>query len=449
MQASRHRIRGPAIELLHQCPIFCHPVARRRKVAQIRPLTAIRFKNPAALSDLIAPPYDVLDEAGKAALQKKHPNNIITIDLPHMPPKTVGPDSAYEAANRTLRQWIDQGVLVKDQRPGYYAYAQTYTSRGRTYNRKGFFAKVRLSPFGQGQVVPHEKTYPDAIHDRLKLTRATKMQLSPIFGLFSDPETRVTSRLFREIGPAEMTATLDNVKNELWTVYDPATIKDVTDLMAAKPIYIADGHHRYTMALQYEKENPAADCALFVLIAMQDPGLVILPTHRILGGLPPFDAAALRSKLGNNAELNELPGGADAVAKYTDDTLPNRPNNTFGLYDGNAKKLYELRIKNPDVLKSLEPNQSAAWRSLDVAVLQRYLLDEVIAPTGQLTKAYTADATQVVPMTDGAIRQFAVLLRPTPLSALEELGKHNEVMPQKSTYFFPKLATGMVVNPLE
>ncbi len=418
-------------------------------MAQIRPFAALRFKDKQAGSDLIAPPYDVLDDAGKAALQRKNPHNIITVDLPHMPPKTVGPDSAYEAANKTLRQWIEQGVLVKDSKPAYYAYAQTYISGGKTYNRRGFFARVRLSPFGQGQVVPHEKTYPDAIHDRLKLTRATKMQLSPIFGLFSDPERQVTGRLFAGLGAAEMTATLDGVKNELWTVSDPAAIKEVTELMASKPVYIADGHHRYTMALQYEKENPVADCALFALVAMQDPGLVILPTHRILGGLAPFDVSALRTKLGANAQLCELPGGADAVAKYVDDVLPTRPNNTFGVYDGKAKKLYELRLKNADVLKTLEPGQSSAWRSLDVAVLQRYLLDEVIAPGGQVTKAYTANASEVVPMTDGTVRQIAILLRPTPLKALEELGKHNEVMPQKSTYFFPKLATGMVINPLE
>ena len=418
-------------------------------MAEIRPLTAIRYADAGRLSDLIAPPYDVLDEAGKAALQGKHPKNIVTVDLPHMPPKTVGPDSAYEAANHTLRQWIEQGVLVRDQKPAFYAYAQTYSSRGRVYNRRGFFAKVKLSPFGQGQVVPHEKTYPDAIADRLKLTRATRVQLSPIFGLFSDPKTQVTARLFAGLGAAEMTATLDGVKNELWTVTDAAAIKDVTNLMADKPVYIADGHHRYTMALQYQKENPAADCALFVLVAMQDPGLVILPTHRILGGLAAFSVESLRSKLGSNAQLTDVSGGAGGVAHYADEVLPAQPAGTFGVFDGKTKKLYELRITNPDVLATLEPGQSKAWRSLDVAVLQRYLLDEVITPGGQATKSYTAYAEQIPGMTDGATRQIALLLRPTPLAALEELGRHNEVMPQKSTYFFPKLATGMVLNPLD
>jgi uncharacterized protein (DUF1015 family) len=432
------------------------PLLQGEAVAEIRPFAAIRYNSRLRdrLSDLIAPPYDVLDDAGKAVLQQRHANNIVTVDLPHLPPKTVGPDSAYQAAQRTLNHWLADGVLARDGKPALYPYAQTYTHAGRTYNRRGFFALVKLSPFGQGQVVPHEKTYPEAITDRLKLTRATGVQLSPVFGLFSDAEARVTARLFEHLGKPEMSGRLNDVNNDLWTVNDAGTIAEVTRLMADKPIYIADGHHRYTMALQYQKEQGAlppdhpANYALFVLVAMQDPGLLILPTHRVIGGLPPFSADLLRQRLGANAELTGLPGGAEAVPKFTDHVLPSRPRGTFGLYDGKTKKLYELRVTHPDVLGTLEPNQSAAWRSLDVAVLQRYLLDEVIAPGGTATKAYTAYASAVAGMTDGVIRQIALLLRPTPLSALEELGRHNEVMPQKSTYFFPKLATGLVLNSI-
>jgi len=337
-------------------------------------------------------------------------------------------------------------VLAKDSQPAYYAYAQTYKHGQRTYNRRGFFALVKLSPFGAGEVYPHEKTYPDAITDRLKLTRATRTQLSPIFGLFSDAENKVTQRLFAGLKEPSMTGTLDNVRNELWTVTDVETQKAVTEMIAAKSIYIADGHHRYTMALQYQKEK-GVDYVLFVLIAMQDAGLLILPTHRIIGGLGQFDPTALRAQLGSNGELNELPG--QDVSRYADQILPTRPDHTFGVYDGRTKKLYELKLTHPDILKSLEPSQSAAWRSLDVAILQRYLLDELIGKGREITKGYTADPNAVVGMTDGVNRQIALLLKPTPLQALVELGKHNEVMPQKSTYFFPKLATGMVLNPLD
>jgi uncharacterized protein (DUF1015 family) len=429
-------------------------------VPHVRPFAAIHYSASLTpkLSDLIAPPYDVLDETGKAALQRKHPRNIVGIDLPYLPPKTVGPDAVYEAANQTLREWISEGTLVRDAKPAFYAYAQTYTQGNRTYNRRGFFGLVKLSPFGQGEVVPHEQTYPSAIADRLKLTRATRTQLSPIFGLYSDPSNTVTGRLFAGLDQPQMSAALDHVRNDLWTISDPGTLSEVAALMASKPIYIADGHHRYTMALQYQKEQGSlppehpANFALFVLVAMQDPGLLILPTHRIIGGIPSFDPAIMRARLGSHGTLSELAISPDGVDEYARQVLPHRPANTFGLFDGCTKKLYELKV-NSNVMETLEPNHSAAWRSLDVAILQRYLLEEIIGPAftagTELTKSYTANAKEIVPMTDGVRRQIALILKSTPLTALEELGRHNEVMPQKSTYFFPKLATGMLLNPLD
>jgi uncharacterized protein (DUF1015 family) len=185
---------------------------------------------------------------------------------------------------------------------------------------------------------------------------------------------------------------------------------------------------------------------------MQDPGLQILPTHRLIGGLEEFSMDAFRAAVGSTFEITESPVTPDRFDEHHQ-TDPNPHPHTFGLYDGRTRKLYNLRLKNPDVLKPLEPNQSDAWRRLDVAILQRYLLDEILQPTfaagKELIKGYTADAAAVAQQVDGAKYQAALMLRPTPLQALEELGKHGEVMPQKSTYFFPKLATGMVINPLK
>ena len=204
-------------------------------MAQIRPFAAVRFsrqKRP-DLSNLIAPPYDILDEPGKRALQGKSPQNIVTIDLPHLPAKTVGPESAYATANDTLQSWLSAGVLGRDPKPAIYPYTQSYAHSGRTFHRRGMFVLVKLSPFGEGHVIPHEKTYPDAIEDRLRLTRATRMQLSPIFGLFSDPRSQVTELLYKNLGRPEMSATLDNVRSDLWTVIDSETENAVIDLMGA------------------------------------------------------------------------------------------------------------------------------------------------------------------------------------------------------------------------
>lgn len=435
-------------------------------MAQIRPFAAIHYakRKDFDFSRLIAPPYDVLDEKSKAALQTGHPNNIVTIDLPHLPPKTAGPDEVYEQANLTLQSWLAAGVLQRDVRPALYPYTQSYQHGGRTFHRRGFIALVRLAPFGEGEVVPHEKTYAGPIEDRLKLMRATGVQLSPIFGLFSDPRNEVTNLLYHELAKPAFSGTLDGVKNDLWSVIDAEVENQVIDLMAAKPIYIADGHHRYTTALQYQKEmheqnsgspdlpaNHPANWCMFVLVGMQDPGLLILPTHRLIGGLDSFDADVFKAAVGDNFEMIQTPLHPDHVDELAM-TLNGCPPHTFGLFDGQKRTLYTLQLKNPDLLKSWEPNQSEAWRKLDVAILQRYLLDEILQPKfsggKELIKGYTADPHDIATQVDGRKYQIALLLRPTPLHALEELGRHGEVMPQKSTYFFPKLTTGMVINPL-
>ncbi|HEX2973018.1 MAG TPA: DUF1015 domain-containing protein [Tepidisphaeraceae bacterium] len=436
-----------------------------RLMAHIRPFSAIRYASQMGsdLSQLIAPPYDVLNEQGKAALQAKHTHNIVTVDLPHMPPKTVGPDEAYERSHVTLQTWLKSGVLAKDARPALYPYAQTYEHAGRTYRRRGFFGLVKLSPFGAGEVVPHEKTHKEAIEDRLKLMRATRVQLSPIFGLYSDPKNEVASLLYRDLGKPAATGTLDEVRNDLWVVPNAEIENKVIDLLGQRSIYIADGHHRYTTALKYQAEmreanggtlpeaHPANWC-LFVLIGMQDSGLLILPTHRLIGGLTGFNIEGLKTALKDTFEVSDTGLAADRMEEYLRDMLPKAPPHTFGVFDGKTRKIHQLRLKNLDVLKALEPDKSDAWRHLDVAILQRYLLDEVIQPTfaggKEPIRSYTADPAEITPQVDGQRYQMALMLQSTPLMALEELGKHGEVMPQKSTYFFPKLATGLVINPL-
>jgi uncharacterized protein (DUF1015 family) len=413
------------------------------------------------LSALVAPPFDVLDETSKAALQAKHPNNIVTIDLPYLPPKAVGPDEVYTKANTTLQSWIASGILQKSPRPSIYPYTQSFDHNGRTYHRRGFFATVKISAFGEGHVVPHEKTYREAIEDRLKLMRATQAQLSPIFGLYSDSRHEVTNLVYKNLGRPEFSATLNGVKNDLWTIHDADTERQVMDFLGRKPIYIADGHHRYTTALTYKQElekanggpltpNHPANFCMFVLVGMQDDGLLILPTHRLIGNIESFNIAAFTAAVGSVFSVTETNIKPDKVAEYVDITLPMQPAHTFGLYDGRSKKLYQMTCKDPDVLKPLEPTLSDASRRLDVAILQRYLLDEIIQPNftdgKDLTKAYTADASEIVTRTDGTKSQIALLLKSTPLGTLEMLAQHQELMPQKSTYFYPKLATGLVIN---
>jgi uncharacterized protein (DUF1015 family) len=274
----------------------------------------------------------------------------------------------------------------------------------------------------------------------------------------------MTRLLFANAGRPELDGTLDGVRHQVWSIIDAELENRIYQAMGTKPIYIADGHHRYTTALAYQKEmerqhggplppdHPANYC-MFVLVGMQADGLLVLPTHRLIGGLRgAFDAGAFRQAVAGVFDVSDTPLTPDKVADYANTILPSSPMHTMGLYDGTNKRLYQLTLKSPDVLAKLEPNQSEVWRRLDVAILHRYLLDEVLKTRfgsgGDLKIGYTADASEIATKTDGKAYQVAVLLKPTPLHALEELGKTGEVMPQKSTYFYPKVATGLTMYGL-
>src|SRR5437762_8051540 len=342
---------APRIAEIRSKRIFWRLIKGAVTLATIRPFAGIRYAPRPELdfSSVIAPPYDVLDEAGKAALQGKHPNNIINVDLPWLPPKTVGPDEAYERANMTLQSWLSAGILKRDARTAIYPYTQSYDHAGKTFHRRGLIATVRLSPFGQGQVVPHEQTYPSAIEDRLKLMRATGMQLSPIFGLFSDDRGEVTKLLYQNASRPVMDGTMDGVRNQLWSVTDNGVENQVIDLMGTKPVYIADGHHRYTTALQYQKEieqqnggalppeHPANYC-MFVLVGMQNDGLLILPTHRMIGGVEAFNIDAFRASVSDDFAVVESRFMPENIEEFADRLLPSAEQHTFGLYDGRTRK---------------------------------------------------------------------------------------------------------------
>lgn len=437
-------------------------------MALLRPFNAYRYSRSLGFdfSNLIAPPYDVLNEASKADLLANNEYNVVAVDLPHLPPKSVGPDETYVRASRTLEQWITDGVIERDHRAAFYPLEQTYQSHNRTYHRRGFFCLVRLHPFGTGEIIPHERTYAAPIEDRLKLMRATGMSLSPIFGLYHDPKNEVAAALFANVGRPDISATLDGVKNDLWNVFDASVEARVIDLMKGRPIYIADGHHRYTTALQYQAEMdkaaggagrspqdtvlpPAhpANYALFCLVSMQDAGLQVLATHRMIGGLAGFDFQKFAKAVEPHFVVKE------AMRMAGDEqSLLHIPQHGFGVFDGAAKKMYTLLPKGTDPLKDSHADQSVTWRRLDVAVAQHYLIEQVLQPLfangREVERGYTHEVHTAVHSTDGGKYQLALLLRATPMSALVDLGKTGEVMPQKSTYFYPKLPTGLVMASL-
>ena len=427
---------------------------------EIRPFRAIRY-SPARFgrehSKLIAPPYDILDAKDKAALLARDPHNIVAVDLPFVPPKCAGPDEVYAQAAQTLRQWQAEGAMVSEDAPAIYVYHQHYQHGGRRFVRKKFFARMRLEEFGTGTVFPHERTFGGPKEDRLKLMQATRCQLSAVFGLYSDPAQAVSGLLAVNEQAPDITATMDGVVNNMWVVRDPAIIDALAKKMAALPVYIADGHHRYGTALIYRDQLnerqplPNDHPARFVLVgfcAMEDPGAVILPTHRVLSGFTAEQALKIMNSLSAGMDLRP----SDAKTLAPADWLPAGPGADVAVYAATEDRLCLGTFTRRNVLDTLAADRTPPYRRLDLAYLHDYLINELItkqalggtAPTIQYTHS-AEEAAQLARATSG----IAFITRPCSMADLRAVGDAGDLMPQKSTFFYPKLATGLVVNPLE
>lgn len=439
----------------------------------VYPFAAVQYKE-GDVSTLVAPPYDVLDSAGKQKLLTRDPRNVVAIDLPHTPAKELGPPAAYEGAATQYREWLKSGTLSRRKEPAMFAYRQTFTSAsGSKIQRSGMAATVDAVPFGPragGGILPHEETFSGPKEDRFALMKATRCQLSPIFGLFADESgagTRIVHSAMKT-APTMTATTADGTFHEVWAITDSATIKAYQDALAGQDIFIADGHHRYTTGLNYikhlESQGKVPDAAkrsMMVLVGMSDPGLVIWPTHRVLGGMKSYTLDAFIA--GSKGILKLEPAGNDIHAIESKMAAAAKTaTNALGIYDFASKRCMIATVENADPLKSRFPSKPREWRDLDVALIQYLIVEEVCQAKlngGQPVKwAFPHTIKEVIDIGSGAetgagggagFAQLAVIVRPTPLAAVRAVSRANELMPQKSTFFYPKLATGLWLNPLE
>ncbi|HOB75882.1 MAG TPA: DUF1015 domain-containing protein [Phycisphaerae bacterium] len=436
----------------------------------IRPFKALRY-NPSRfgqdLSALIAPPYDVLDDRDKARLLARNERNIVAVDLPHVPPKSAGPDEVYARAAETLRQWLSEGTLIQEDAPAIYVYHQQYQHGGRSFVRKMFFARMRLEEFGAGTVFPHERTFGGPKEDRLKLMQASRAQLSAVFGLYSDPANAISGLLSVDESRPDAVAEMDGVSNRLWVLREAGVIDAMRAKMATLPVYIADGHHRYGTALIYRKllaeqgPLPEDHPAQFVLVgfcAMEDPGCVILPTHRVISGFTSQQSERILDALAAGIDLRvadatrstpeEWLAASTGAAQGAQDARPS----DIAVYSPHGGQLYLGTFTKRSVLDTLAADRTPPYRRLDLAYLHDYVINELIArgvlngtaPTIQYTHA-ADEAVKLAKDTGG----IAFITRPCTMDDLRAVSEAGDLMPQKSTFFYPKLATGLVVNPLE
>ncbi len=442
----------------------------------IYPFRAVQYHHGEGdVSKLVAPPYDVLDNAAKEKLLAHDQPNIVAIDLPHTPAKELGPVETYQAAGERYRSWLSNGILTRRAAPAIFAYRQTFLFEGKTHRRCGMACTVDAMPFGPragGGILPHEETFSGPKEDRFALMKATRTQLSPIFGLHADEQNRAVGIIHSIMGAARpsMTARMtDDVLHEVWTVDDPARIGAYADALAGEDIFIADGHHRYTTGLNYIKHLESAGSlpadhparrSMMVLVPMSDPGLVIGPTHRVLGGMKGYSFEAFTAAASEHFSFRGVEGDVHALHTALAATPRNECHLAF--YDVASKRGMIGAPKSNDPLAARFGSKPRAWRTLDVAIIQYLVVEAICQPrlnAGQPVKwAFPHSVEEVLEIARGqetgagggtGFAQLAVMVRPTPLDAVRDVSRAGELMPQKSTFFYPKLATGLFVNPLD
>jgi uncharacterized protein (DUF1015 family) len=415
-------------------------------VAEITPLHALHYDlaRTGGLEPVAAPPYDVIDPGQRAALLARSPYNVVAIDLPQ-----GGDPYAHAAAE--LARWRAEGVVVADPEPALWALEQDYTGPdGRRRTRHGLFARVRVEDYGPGRIRPHERTHPGPKEDRLRLTRATRANLSPIFALYDgDGWTPIAPHLGGP--PAGEVTDEDGTTHRLWRVGDADAIGAVQAALRPAELLIADGHHRYETARVYADEVGGEGphrYVLMCLVSLADPGLTIFPTHRLLTGLDDERRVALREAIRRDWDVEEV--AADALEPEPADDGRVR----IGYLDAYHGRPLRLVLKDPAIAAAALPGKPDAYRRLDTAVTEALLLqgalgmseDDISHLRGLDYARSTDEARDRV--TSGDV-QAGLFMGPAPVELVREVAAAGEVMPPKSTYFFPKVLTGLLFNPLE
>jgi uncharacterized protein (DUF1015 family) len=430
-----------------------------------------------SLSDVITPPYDVISPAFQDELYKKHPANFIRLELNREEPGDNEQSNKYARAAKFLKNWRQEGVLQVDPDPALYVYHQTFQLGGREVTRRGFMGRVRLERFGQGKIYPHEETHSGPKADRLLLTKACRANLSQIFGLYPDPSNAAQNLLEDSIrGQTPHTATDHlGVVHRMWPVTNVRTIADAAAILDPLPMFVADGHHRYETACNYrdwlaeqgplDAEHPA-NFVLTQCVSMNDPGLLVLPTHRIFRGVQPTTVHELTQKLGDSFTVRSAGKGPAQAAAIWDQIEADGEQGQLAFYTAqdDAWTLARITAAGEKKLADLAAEHSADWCSLGVSILQRLVLESLLGLNGLPKPLYVHSVEEVVEalqkgdavgrdatgqMGSGGRFELACLVMPATVDHVRAISEHNERMPAKSTYFYPKLLGGLVVHLLE
>ncbi len=382
-----------------------------------------------SLSEVIAPPYDVIGKELQDQLYKKHPANVIRLILNREEPGDDQSNNRYSRAAHFLKNWRSEGLLSTDPDPALYVYHQQFDYGGRTYTRRGFMARVRLQRFGEGNIYPTNE-----VQGRLEAA-------------------------IQGVPPIEATDHL-GVIHRLWTVTDVSVIGAVAAAISPRPVFVADGHHRYETACNYRDELSAAsplppghpaNFVLMMCVAMEDPGMIVLPTHRLFRGLPAMPSASLIQKLGDSFTTRAAGEGPDLAQTVWDEINTEASQGALGLYAAADDRWVVARITpaGRERMAKLAAEHSKPWRDLGVSILHRLVIDSLLDGAKLPKPRYVHLVEEVVEGMGSGEFPLAALVMPATVDDIQTISRHEERMPAKSTYFYPKLLSGLVINPLE
>ncbi|NLX10226.1 MAG: DUF1015 domain-containing protein [Chloroflexi bacterium] len=435
----------------------------------VKPFRGVRY-NPARVEQMqqvVSQPYDRIDSALQQQYYDLSPYNIVRVIQDRSEPGDQPEGSnVYTRARDHYRQWLQEGVLMREEQPAFYAYEQRFTIGGQSYTRLGLIAAVQLVEFDQGVILPHERTHSGPKEDRLRLLRTLEANTEQIFLLYPDPENRVNALIRQAINGRESDIDVveiweSDVRQRVWVIRDPATLQAIEAEMAPKRhLIIADGHHRYETGLNYRNEQRAShpdapDNAAFnfvaaTLVSMDDPGLVILPTHREIANFGKNSPSTILERAKDYFAVQAAPDLAACLRTLNESDA----SQAFGFYGGQDVGFHVLTLRDDDLIDRLiTGDQSHEWKTLGVSVLHRILLDQIaeVPAHGIEDKTmirYHRDPQAAVQSVDHGSGNFVFFVRPTRMANVKAIAQHGEKMPQKSTDFYPKVISGLTLLPL-
>ncbi len=443
-------------------------------MAKIIPFRGIVYNRARVgnLADLVCPPYDIISPSAQQELYRKSPHNVIRLEYGLESPGDTEDDNRYSRASTLLDEWFKTDVLHQDREPAFYVYEMEYKTGSKVKRLRGFVCLVRIEDYDSGVVKPHETTLSGPKTDRLNLLRACKASFSQIFSLVSDPRGIIQSVLAGINAKPEMEVkSEDGVIHRIWRLTDKRSIETLVSEMADKPFFIADGHHRYDTALNYRNERRKAAAAgtgaseeghnyvSMFLARLEDPGLTIFPAHRALFNLDGFHPRRFEDELSRYFAIERIDFDRKSEGKDLRtilDTLAHRADHAhvFGMRVKGERSYYLLTLRDESDMDGLLPGKSPAYRRLDVSILHHLIIDRLLGIKMETHKLglnieYIKDATVADKLVHDGNAELVFFMNPTKVEEVKEVAAAGERMPQKATYFYPKLLTGLVIHKID